>query len=572
MKYTEILASNQKLYQADKESYDIFLLSNMINHQIKELLEFSLRSNKTNAIVNFGNYDNIIQDSLVASSANCVIIFWEACNFIDSAQTKINLLDKDSLSHLISKIKNEILLVFENLASVPLIVFNKFSSILFNSNYINQNNFDYICEELNSFVFNSKPNNLVLIDIDKVIANISVPSSIDYRYFYTAKSIYTIEFYKKYSDYIAPIIYAVNGLAKKAFLLDCDNTLWHGILGEDGFNGIKMSSQDKKGSVYSEIQALAKDFSKQGVLLCLCSKNNLDDVREVLQKHPDRGLSEDEITISKVNWNEKTTNIQEIAKELNLGLDSFVFLDDSDFEINLVKSLLPEVVTLQVPTNLYEYPTFLRKNFNLFYKVNSTQEDFTKTKMYQMQSLRDTERIKYNNIDEYLSSLELAVTITLNDQSNISRISQLTQKTNQFNLTTHRYTEAEINTIIQNDSTYIYSMHVADKFGDYGLTAISIVNIDGDVAIITDFLMSCRILGRRLEVALFEFIVEKLRKIEISKIKSFYQATQKNSQVQHFYDALGFTIAIENDSYKEYSLNLDQYSQSHITHIKVNNA
>lgn len=561
MKYTEILVNNAKLFQAEKQSYNILLLSNMINQQVKELLEFDLRSNKTNAVVRFGNYDNIVQDSLDASSENCVILFWEACNLIDSAHTKINLLDEHSLSELIGKIKNEISLVFENLASVPLVIFNKFSSILFNSHYINQNNFDYICEELNTFVLKSKPKNLILVDIDKVIANISVSSSIDYRYFYTAKSIYTIEFYKAYSNYISPIIFAINGLAKKTLLLDCDNTLWHGIIGEDGFSGIKMSSQDKKGCVYSEIQEITKELSKQGILLCLCSKNNPDDVNEVLQSHPDMKLTEGEITLSKVNWNEKTTNIHEAARELNLGLDSFVFLDDSDFEINLVKSLLPEVVALQVPVNIYEYPAFLRKNLRLFYKANSTQEDLIKSKMYQEQLVRETERVKFNNVDEYLSSLELTATITINDKNNIPRISQLTQKTNQFNLTTQRYTEAEISTLIENDTTKIFSMCVKDKFGDYGLTAISIVSIEGNTATISDFLMSCRILGRRLEFALFDYILKILREDGLSKIKSKYLATQKNSQVQNFYDSLGFVNTMENHVSKEYSLNLDQYSQ-----------
>jgi FkbH-like protein len=572
MKYTEILAINTELFCENKQSYDILLLSNMITQQIKELLEFSLRSNKINAVVNLGNYNNIVQDSLDTKSANCVILFWEACNLIDAGQTRINLLNEADLAELVSNVKSQILLVFENLSLVPLVIFNKFSSLLFNSQNIKQNNFDYICEELNSFVSKTKPANVILVGTDKIIAQISVSASIDYRYFYTSKSIYTIEFYRAYSNYIAPIVFAVNGFSKKALLLDCDNTLWDGILGEDGFEGIKMSSLDKKGCVFSEIQAMAKELSNQGVLLCLCSKNNPDDVRDVLLKHPDMMLSIDQITLSKVNWNEKITNIQEAAKELNIGLDSFVFLDDSDFEVNFIRNSLPEVVTLQVPTNLYEYPAFLRQHANLFFKINSTAEDAIKAKMYQEQLTREAERVKHNNVDDYLNSLELAVTILINDRNNIPRISQLTQKTNQFNLTTQRYTETEISALIENQSVRVFSMSVVDKFGDYGLTALSIVNIEGGIARISDFLMSCRILGRRLDFILFDYIVKTLRESGALKINSSYKATQRNSQVHNFYDSLGFTTIIENDICKEYELELETYFQPVNMHIKVNNA
>ena len=263
MKYSEIIKENKKLEQNKKPKYQIAILSNIMVHQSKEICEYSLRQNSINAEVALGDYDNIVQDSLKYQNAHSVLIFWELWNLIDGLQYKIESLSDDEFSAVIDKTKHEMDIVFHNLSNVSLVVVNKFSSLVFNHFSLKQNRIDILMNELNQYLATKK--NIILIDIDKVIASISIEKSIDLRYYYSSKTLYSIEFYKKYFDYIKPIFLSANGKVKKALIFDCDNTLWKGILGEDGFEKIKM---------YKEIQYLAIQLSIKGVIIGLCSKNN----------------------------------------------------------------------------------------------------------------------------------------------------------------------------------------------------------------------------------------------------------------------------------------------------------
>ena len=213
------------------------------------------------------------------------------------------------------------------------------------------------------------------------------------------------------------------------------------------------------------------------MLVGLCSKNNLEDVNEVLDHHKDMLLRTKNITFNKSNWLDKATNIKEISNELNIGLDSIVFVDDSSFEVNLIRDQLPEVHVLQVPKRLYDYPALIRNACQLFYNLSFTYEDKNKINLYKQQVKRHESKLKFNNVEDYLSSLELEITIFKNNKSLIPRISQMCQKTNQFNTTTKRYTEGDINSFM-NDSAYeIYAFSVADKFGDNGVTGLCIIKI-----------------------------------------------------------------------------------------------
>jgi len=552
------------------EEHNISILSNITVNQIKELLEYSLRTENVNANVKIANYDNIVQDSLKYSNSNLVIIFWELCNLIDGFQYRVELMKEKDLNELLEKTKSEIDLVFKNLKNTSLVLFNKFSSLSFASSNIRPNKFEKLAKDLNNYLEKVKPSNTQLVDIDKNIAIIGVQNSIDFRYYYSSKALYNIEFLKNYVLGIKPYIMSATGKSKKALIFDCDNTLWKGILGEDGYDNIEMSSKTKNGAIFAEVQNIALALNKHGVLIGLCSKNNPQDIDNVIKTHPDMQLKEENITINKSNWSDKVTNLKSIAKGLNIGLDSLVFIDDSSFEVNLIRDQLPQVTVLQVPEKLYEYPKLLRDNLGLFYNLSSTSEDSKKVEMYKQQVERDSAKSEFETLDDYLASLELTMTIFEDEESIIPRMAQMTQKTNQFNLTTKRYTEADINKYIDSNSSKVYAISISDKFGDSGVTGLCIVKMDSESssAEIDTFLMSCRIIGRNIEYAFMDYLIENLKENGIEKVQATYIKTLKNEQVKEFYSSCSFSEINSTNDIKEYELIITRYKAKNFNYIK----
>lgn len=560
MKYSEIINENKKLENNSLNHYKIAVLSNIMIHQSKDICEYSLRQNGINADVILGDYDNIVQDSLKYQNVNAVLIFLELWNLIDGLQYKIESLIDDEFNAIIDKTKQEIDMVLHNLSNVSLVIINKFSSLIFNYLNLNENRADILVNELNQYLQMKK--NIKLIDINSVIASLSIEKSIDLRYFYSSKTLYSIDFYKKYFEYIKPIFFTANGKIKKALIFDCDNTLWKGILGEDGFYKIKM---------YKEIQYLALQLSKKGVIIGLCSKNNSLDIDEVLEKHPELILKDEYLVIKKINWEDKASNLKAIAKELNIGLDSIVFVDDSDFEVNLIKNELPMVTVLQVPNKEYEYAMMIRKLSNLFYNPKETKEDFEKVQMYKTQVKRKEEEQNIGNIEDYLKSLELKIKIYVDDLNEVVRISQMTQKTNQFNLTTKRYTETDIENFIKDENKTVLAISVSDKFGDNGIVGLSILEHNSDGTYVDTLLMSCRVLGRNIEYKFMDIIIDLLERKNISMIKSNYLTTLKNAQVADLYERYGFEIVEKTDEEKIYKMLVKNYKNKNLNYIGVEN-
>jgi len=551
--------------------YDVKVISNIVTSQFNEILEFVLRSHLINARVSSGDYDNILQDSLKFASSNAVIVFWELCNLVDGLQYKAATMGEYEIENLIEKTKNELDFLFKNLENCPNVIFNKFSSLVFNHSFLTEDAFDRIGNTLNAYVDKNLPGNFTLINIDKVFGKLSIEKSIDLRYFYSSKALYSLEFYKEYSNFILPIVLSLTGKTKKVFIFDCDNTLWKGIVGEDGVDGIILSAKDKNGNIFEEVHHLIHTLSAHGVLIGLCSKNNQEDVDEVFLKRGDFALRSDDIAIKRINWNDKVSNLRDMASELNVGIDSFVFIDDSPFELDYVRKNLPEVVALEVGENLYNYPLKLRETYGLFYKRNYTKEDKERASLYKTEESRKSERNKFASLDQYLSSLQLKVNIYKNDISTAVRAAQLTQKTNQFNFTTHRYTEAEIEQFIKSEKYNVYVFGVVDKFGDYGITGLAIIDFENKSAIINNLLMSCRVIGRNIEIAFLNFIVKDLRGLGIERINSSYIGTAKNEQVRSFYEDFGFNVEFELDKEKKYSLILKDYKDKTVDYITINN-
>ena len=572
MKYSDIILANKKLEnELSGNEYSVAVISNIVVNQLKEIFEYTIRSEGINTNCTFGNYDNILQDAERFQDRNLVVVFWELANLIDGLQYKADLFDKKKIDEFINKTKAELDLVMKILSNTSYVLINKFSSLLFNYNLINPNNFDYIADELNAYLLEIKPKNVSLIETDKIIAKTSIDQSVDLRFFYSSKALYTIEFFKNWSNYVLPIVKSLNGKTKKALILDCDNTLWRGILGEDGHDNILLSSNQIGGAPYEEVQSIAKALIKEGIILGICSKNNLNDVEEVLNNHQWVTLKSEDFSIKRINWDDKVSNLINISKTLNIGLDSLVFIDDSDFEINFVKESLPEVTALQVPEKPFNYGQEVRNNLSLFYNVSKTDEDLERIKMYKEQVQREEAKSVYDNLEEFIKSLEISIEVHIDDSRIVPRMSQMTQKTNQFNLTTKRYTEADIQSFINDEHFSVIGISLSDKFGESGVTGLAIIKTDGDTAEIDTFLMSCRIIGRRVEYRFFDYLVDRLVNRGIKRIFAEFRETKKNGQVQRFYDTVGFDVLEKTKESTKYVIETENYKPKQTININLKN-
>ena len=573
LRYTEILQLNKELAKENYNSvFSAKILSNVTVNSFKEIVEYSLRLKKINPIIEIGNFDNIVQDSVSSSNHNLVFVFYDILNIVDNISSYFESLDEDSILELEQKIKSEIELILLNLKATPTVIFNTFSAASIVSPFVNTTKLEKFVHGLNYYLHNLTVKNLVIVNIDKIISELGRAQAFDFRFYHTSKAPYTISFFKTYIRAIESTILKVTGKVKKAIIFDCDNTLWKGVVGEDGIENIQMTANNSYGKAFHDVQCIAKYLSKNGILVGLCSKNNFSDVDEVINKHKDMILSNEDIIIKKINWNDKAANLQEIASELNIGVDSILFVDDSDYEINLVKERLPDLKTFQVPKNSYLYKNglldFIYQNTSLVVSI----EDLKKTEQYKEQLVREIDKNNFDSIDSYISSLKIKLDIYKDNMSQIPRVSQLTQKTNQFNLTTYRYTETEIEEYMSSNTKHVFTTLVSDKFGDSGLTVVCIVFIYKDKAhaTIDTLLMSCRIIGRNIEFVFMDQVFQFLKSIGIKTINSKFIKTAKNNQVSDFYDKIGFTINNEKDNQKVYILDLDEYQNSAIDYIEIN--
>ena len=573
LKYSEIIKKNAVLAEsvADCPVYDITVLSNITCHQLGEILSFNLRSHGLNPRLALGNYDNIVQDSYHCSGAKMVIIHYDLVAILDKYADYAENLAENQIAVLTETIHTEIDLMLSNLSSVPVVVFDTFLAEGVYSHAFQFSATCLIAENLNMYLRSRKQSNLQIIDIHTTLMRVGFDNVFDWRMYYLSKSLYSVAFWKEYSFELSSLVYKYTGKLKKAIIFDCDNTLWKGILGEDGENGIDMSVHSKIGQIYHRVQQIAVWLSNHGVLIGLCSKNNDSDVEKILLGHSDMKLRKDHIVVSRVNWKDKASNLKEIAEELNIGLDSLIFVDDSPFEINLIREQLPMVLAFQVPAALHLYPAELLKIVDRYMYLSGNSEDIRKTEQYKAQQEREKAKNEYSSLEDYLASLEIGIEIEKDNVFQIERIAQLTQKTNQFNLTTKRYTEAQIEAFMQSKDWEVYAVTVADKFGDSGLTAVCIVkNESGQVGIDT-FLMSCRIMGRNIEKVILDYLVLRYKKQEISSIKATYIPTQKNKPVCDFYENSGFRVLDVENGVKSYELVLAEYTPSDIEYIKIKN-
>jgi FkbH-like protein len=326
---------------------------------------------------------------------------------------------------------------------------------------------------------------------------------------------------------------------KKCLLLDLDNTLWGGVIGEDGLNGIQLS-ETGEGARYRDFQLRIRELSEMGIILGIVSKNNASDALEVFDKHEHMVLRTGDFAALKINWAPKAQNIANLAQDLDIGTDSIVFIDDNPMEREAVRTALPEVAVPDFPADTCELASFFERVYkDCFFTLESTAEDRKRTAGYLANAKRAAERTAAPSIEEFLAGLGTKIFLTRAGDADFHRAAQLTQKTNQLNLTTRRYTEQELRTLQTTPGTEVFIASVTDKYGDNGKVLVSIVRREAcDTAELDTFLMSCRVMGRFIEDQILDHMVKELRADGLSRLRVQFIPTRKNAPARAFVERL----------------------------------
>ena len=394
--------------------------------------------------------------------------------------------------------------------------------------------------EINTKISQSnKELKLFTYDFNEFVRKFGENNIFKYKQFFSGDIKISTEYIPKFIDELMGYVYAVTGVTKKCIVLDLDNTLWGGIVGEDGFDNIKLGD-NPVGRSFVEFQKRLLSLNHRGIILAINSKNNFDDAIEVIKKHPSMILREDNFACVKINWDDKVANLQKISEELNIGLDSMVFFDDDPINQEYVRKSLPEVLVIDLPKDSSKYAQIITE-MRQFDVLQITEEDTKRSDMYLGQKKRKEFETEVGDFNEFLKQMNIEVQVKKANSFSIPRISQLTLKTNQFNMTTRRYQEEDVLKFSSSDDKIIECVQVIDKFGDNGITGTYIVEKKNDVEWMIDtFLLSCRIMGRGVEEIMMNQIIENARLSGIKRIKGEFIPTSKNKPAENFYKKLGF--------------------------------
>jgi len=400
--------------------------------------------------------------------------------------------------------------------------------------------FSYQLRKLNFLLAEScaEYKNVFLVDIDGMQSRLGESAVRDPKMYCIAKMPFRTDFLPYIAKQITDTVLAASGTFKKCIVLDLDNTLWGGVIGDDGLDGIQIGELGL-GHAFSAFQSWLKEMKNRGIILCVCSKNNEPAAKEPFEKHPEMVLKLEDISVFVANWEDKAGNIRHIQSVLNIGMDSLVFLDDNPFEREVVRSLIPNITVPELPENPEEYVDYLR-SLNLFETASYSDADRVRTQQYRAEAQRVSLQSQCADYDSYLEGLEMVAEAKPFDAFHFPRIAQLTQRSNQFNLRTVRYTEQEIADIAADDQYITLYFTLRDKFGDHGLISAVIMEKQQDRLFVNTWLMSCRVLKRGME----EFIVNKMvsaaREAGFETVEGEYLKTVKNAMVARIYEKLGF--------------------------------
>lgn len=377
-----------------------------------------------------------------------------------------------------------------------------------------------------------------ILDYSAITAQYGKAFTFDPKIYYTSDMVLSLDVLPVVAKQITEIILSVTGKFKKCLVIDLDNTMWGGIIGDDGIENIQVGDLGI-GKAFTELQLWMKQLKKRGIILAVCSKNNDATAREPFEKHPDMVLRLEDIAVFVANWETKADNLKYIQSILNIGFDSMVFLDDNPFERSMVRTHFPEVTVPELPEDPGLYLDYLVK-LNLFETASYSEEDEQRTRQYQEEAGRAMAQKSFVNEDDFLANLEMTSQVKAFDKFTVPRVAQLSQRSNQFNLRTVRYTETDIEKIANSPEHATFSFTLTDKFGDNGLIAVIILSKQNKSLFIDTWLMSCRVLKRGMENFTLNTLVQYARQEGFDTIVGEYIPTAKNSMVKDHYANLGF--------------------------------
>lgn len=389
-----------------------------------------------------------------------------------------------------------------------------------------------------------KHSNVRIFPYRQIIETLGVKAAFSPKTWYLGRILHSAEAQKQIGEEIKRRVEMEFRTPKKVLVLDLDNTLWGGLAGENDHTPVQLSDEHQ-GLAYKNEQRVIRYMKENGVILAIVSKNNEEDALEIIGSHPHMVLQENDFAARRINWNQKHENILEIAKELNLGTDSFVFWDDNPQERELVRTMLPEVAVPEFPDKCEDLPQAMSGLYRQYFeKAFLTAEDKEKTKQYQENAKRADLEKSTGSFEDYLTALNIEI-FRVDGKENMNRLHQLVNKTNQFNLTTRRYELAQMQETVESPEKRVYAYRVSDCFGDYGIVAALIVDVSGPVPEVEEFAMSCRIMGKNVENALMHDVEEDLQRAGYEKLQGRYIPTAKNKPVAGLYEKLGYCVVEE---------------------------
>jgi FkbH-like protein len=402
------------------------------------------------------------------------------------------------------------------------------------------------------------PSHVSLLDAAAVQAEVGAARWHDAFLWHSARQHPALEALPALADLQVAHLRAVLGLTRKVLVCDLDNTLWGGVIGEDGLHGIRIGPSSPEGEAYAELHRYALDLKSRGILLAVCSKNNPEDARLPFEQHAHMGLRLDDFVAFLANWQDKATNLRSLAQTLSLGLDSFVFLDDNPLERAWVRAQVPEVAVVELGPSPHTYVADLDRA-RYFDSLTLSAEDRARVASYRSQAVVETLRAAAPSLTDFLEQLQMRAAAVPVAPANLARVTQLTNKTNQFNLTTRRYTEAQVSRLAADPDNWTGVFSLADRFGDHGIIGVIFCVASAPATWEIDtWLMSCRVLGRQMEEFMFDRVVEGAQRSGVRRLEGVYAPTTKNVIVADLYPRLGFRVVEEGAGGTRYAFDVPE--------------
>ena len=562
-KYIKKILLNNK-YLVEKK---IAILGGSTTSEIKNILELFLLNSGIKPSFYESEFNKYYEDALFGNDAlntfNPDIIYIHTTNVNISSYSKIQE-NEDEVNKLLKNEVNKYKSIWKSLSKHNCAIIQNNFDYPINRSLGNLDSYDihgrtHLINQLNlEFAKSAREiTNLHINDINYLSSYIGLKNWLDKSLWYQAKYALSFDAIPDLAFDLSKIINSIYGRTKKCLVLDLDNTCWGGVIGDDGLDGIHIGTETALAESYTSFQKYTKELKDRGITLAVCSKNDLKNAKEGLE-HPDSILKFNDFTSFKANWQPKHLNILDIAKEINISINSLVFIDDNPVERDLVTSQVASISVPNIGSNVTDFIDYIDRN-GYFEPISLSSEDINRNQYYEDNKKRANEQAIFKSYDEFLTSLEMKAEIKSFSSIYLDRITQLTNKTNQFNLTTKRYTTGQIDNIANSDKYIKIYGKLSDKHGDNGLVAVSIGQLKNQQCHIDLWLMSCRILKRDMEFAMLDELIAQCKEKGVFELVGYYYKSAKNNMVSDLYEKFGFTLDGANGEDTIWKFNIENY-------------